>query len=321
MGHLPTPHRCNRPPARAGGFTLLELMMVVAVLAVLLGLSIGMLSRTDPSRAADSMLAGELRSAQFTARAEGLPTEVWIRRSHDGEPATVQSRLLVPIVAFHFEPGEPVLDDRLRATVAGTDVPQGRFGHARQPREGERAPLLRWPMAPELLALREGYVVRFDLKLTRRAAAAVLHLGQAVELHLDDEGRLRARFRSHAADGSIRLTTAAAPLPLPVATWCSIDVAWDGTAAWLSVDGREVARAAAEGAPVQERDDLFEIAPADSPVPGIVDEVRLLVFRLAPPQQLPIELVPERDQVIRYDARGETRDPTAVTFVKPEDKP
>lgn len=315
----------HRPPtathrsSRAGGFTLLELMMVIGVLAVLMGLSIGVLGRTDPQRVADSVLAGELRSAQVTARAEGLPTEVWIRRGRDGLPATVQSRLLAPIAAFHFEPGEPVLDERLRPTLGGADVPQGRYGHARESREGDRGPLLRWPVDPEMMNLREGFVVRFDLKLARRAAGKVLNFGTALELHLDDDGRLRGRWRTRGNSDAVQLATVSSAVPLPLERWCSVDAACDGTSAWLVVDGREVARTPAAGTPVQERDSVFEISPAEAPVPGIVDEVRLLVFKLGPAQDLPGELLPARDQVIHYDARGETDDVTTVAFVPPED--
>lgn len=123
----------------ARGFTLLELLVVIGVLSVLLGLSVGFLGRTDSQRIAAAILAGETRAAQMTARAEGVPTEVWVRPGVDGAAGTVQARLLQPAATFHFEPGERTLSDALRPQLAGEDVPNGRFGHGRRPLEDRKS--------------------------------------------------------------------------------------------------------------------------------------------------------------------------------------
>src|SRR5262245_56197212 len=111
------PRPSTRQTLGRGGFTLLELLVVMGVISVLFGVAIGFLGRTDPQMIADSMIAGETRAAQMTARAEGLPTEVWIRPGTDGGPATVQARLLQPVLTFHLEPGEDVLAESLRPTL------------------------------------------------------------------------------------------------------------------------------------------------------------------------------------------------------------
>src|SRR5688572_17523867 len=157
------PHHDRDRTESQRGFTLLELLVVVGVISVLMGLSLGILGKADPERLAASVLAGETRSAQMTARAEGVPTEVRIRPGVDGEPGTVQARLLLPVVSFHFEPGEDVLHESLRPAISGEDVPQGRFGHARRHREGERGALLHWLLGPADVDLAEGFVVRVDL--------------------------------------------------------------------------------------------------------------------------------------------------------------
>src|SRR5687767_6237770 len=128
------------PMPRHAGFTLLELLIVIGVLSVLTGLSLGYLGRTDVTAVANSVLAGELRAAQLTARSEGVATEVLLRPGADNQPATVQARLLQPVVTFHFEPNEVSLDESLRPVVAGEDVPGGRFGHARRPKLDDKLP-------------------------------------------------------------------------------------------------------------------------------------------------------------------------------------
>ena len=81
---------------RSAGFTLLELLVVIGILSVLTGLSVGYLGRTDPEMVARSILEAELRSAQLTARSEGIPTDVSVRQNQDGL-WQVQARLLQPV--------------------------------------------------------------------------------------------------------------------------------------------------------------------------------------------------------------------------------
>lgn len=304
------------------GFTLIELLVVSAVLAVLFGLAIGFLGRTDPRAVADSILAGELRAAQLTARAEGLPTEVHVRPGLDGEPATVQSRLLQPVAVFRFEPGEPVLDESLRGTLGGEDVPQGRFGHARRNRPGDKAPVLRWAVPPEVADLREGFALRLDLWLEARSACTVLRLGGLAELQLDDDGQPRARVRLQGgAAGSTPVAALRSKVGLPVRRWCTLDLACDGSSAWLSLDGRELDRAVAEGRPLHDERDVLDVSPGDAAVAGLVDEVRLFAYAFGQSQQLPVQLQPDRAYRIPFDARGEPTTSTAVRLLLPEEQP
>lgn len=310
------------PHARAGddsGFTLLELLVVIGVLSVLMGLSVGMLGKTDSHRIAASVLAGETRAAQMTARAEGVPTEVWVRPGVDGASGTVQARLLQPAASFHFEPDQLVLNDTLRPQVIGADVKNGRFGHGRRNLAEERGPLLRWPLGPALVDLREGFVVRLDLWLDGRQAATVLRLGKGIELLLDDDLRPHARLRLRGAGGATALASIDKQEPLPLRRWCTLELACDGQNAWIGVDGRELGRTRADGGVPQEPDTALEVSPGEAAVPGIVDEVRMLVFGFGPAQDLPNDLQPATTYRLGFDARGEPLDNPTVAFVAPED--
>ncbi|MFO0278417.1 MAG: Tfp pilus assembly protein FimT/FimU, partial [Planctomycetota bacterium] len=207
----------------ADGFTLLELLVVIGVLSVLTGLSIGFLGKSDPKMVADAVLGGELRAARLSARAEGVPTEVLVQPGADGAagaPARVQARQLRPAVAFRFEPGQAFEDESLQPALGGEDAPDGRFGHGRRVAPGGKAAVVRWSPPSSLLDLRDGFVVRFDLLLESAGPATLLRLPPAIELTLDAEGRLRARLRGNGVGaGEGRLVPVAAAQPLPRGRW------------------------------------------------------------------------------------------------------
>ncbi|MCA8951263.1 MAG: prepilin-type N-terminal cleavage/methylation domain-containing protein [Planctomycetes bacterium] len=318
------PERAHGTPTRslAAGFTLLELMIVCGVLAVLFGLAVGFLGKTDPTLVADSILAGELRAAQWTARAEGLPTEVLVTPGPDGLAATVQSRLLEPIASFHFEPNEPVLDASLRGALAGRDVEQGRFGHGRANVEGQTAPVLRWVSPPSVIDLSQGFALRLDLRLDARGSCTLLRWGGIVELRLDADSKPEARLKlTGGTEAASNVATLKSRLALPLRQWCTLDVACDGRECWLAVDGRELGRSVADGQPQQDDRDTLDVALGDDPVPGTVDEVRVFAYSFGPVQRLPKELQPDRPYRIEFDARGEPVGSTAVKLLLPEERP
>lgn len=304
--------------AKAAGFTLLELMVVIGILSLLLGLSVGYLGRSDPRMVADAILASELRSAQLTARAEGVPTEVLLRPGENGQTATAQSRLLRPVVAFHCEPQEAFENEVMRPTLGGDDVVCGRFGHARRPPADGKQALLAWPAPPSLLDVRDGFVVRLDLWLERRATATVLRLPPALELSLDADARPTARLRVRGLGGKA-LVAVTSELPLPLDRWCTIDVGCDGRTAWLSCDGRVLGQAVADGAVEQEDDGVFEVAPAQAAFAGMVDELRWFVYAWSPPQNFPSAVQLDRVYRFAFDARGEPTAQPEVKFGLPEE--
>ncbi|MCK5941519.1 MAG: prepilin-type N-terminal cleavage/methylation domain-containing protein [Planctomycetes bacterium] len=316
----PSTLRAPRPTGRAAsgpsaaGFTLIELLAVIGIISVLMGIGLGYLGRTDPEMVAQTILRGERRAAQMTARAEGVPTEVWVRPGLENEPATVQSRLLEPVVSFQFEPGQPFLDQRLRPALAGEEVAAGRFGAARRPHPEDKLPLLRWPVPPLLADLRDGFVLRIDLYLEQRRDCVVVDMPPMLEVRLDDDLRPDARLRLVDGNGETQRVSVQGQLSMPLRRWTTLEVGYDGRAFWLQVDDREFGRVTAEGQPQQKQEMTLDLSPVEAAVPGIVDELRLLAFAFAPPQYLPIELQPTRTFRFTYDKRGEPVDQPVLVY-------
>ena len=303
------------PQSRSAGFTLLELLAVIGVISVLLGIGIGYIGKTDPDLIFGSILAGERRAAQMTARAEGVPTEVIVRPGLEAEPAIVQAHLLQPAIVFHFEPQTPVLDERMRPELGGEDVVAGRFGHARRSMPGDKTSLVHWAVAEEVVDARDGFVMRVDLYLERRGSCVVIDMPPLLEVRLDQNLRPDVRMSMTALGGEKVRKNMKSEQSLPLERWVTLEVGADGSSLWLAVDGREFARTDAVGSPEQSPEMVLDVSPKESPIPGLVDEFRIMVFEYAAAQQLPIELQPTRVFRFTYDKRGEPVDAPTITWV------
>ena len=104
---------------RAAGFTLLELLVVLAVMAVLTGIGVGILQRgsTDLDLAL-SILRDQMRVASNSAVARGLPTEVEVVPGEDR--FWLRTQVSSAVGFWHLEPDERWFDRRLRPQLTGS---------------------------------------------------------------------------------------------------------------------------------------------------------------------------------------------------------
>ena len=307
--------RYTPPESRSAGFTLLELVVVIGVSSVLLGVGVGYLGKTDPNMIAGSILAGERRAAQMTARAEGVPTEVVVMPGLEAEPATIQSHLLLPALSFHFEPGTPFIDERLRPVLSGDEVRAGRFGYARRSVMDDKEPLVQWSVAPEVFDARDGFLIRLDLYLEARENCVVIDMAPLLEVRLDQSLRPDARLSLMALGGDKVRKNLVSAQALPLERWVTLEIGADGTSFWLAANGRDLARMEATGAPFQGDDMVLAISPTESPIPGMIDELRMMVFEYSPAQLLPMELQLTRTFRFTYDKHGQPVNAPKITWV------
>lgn len=112
---------------RVAGFTLLELVIVMAILSALLGIGVGAFrSLARPEQTALQQVKGALRKARLFARAEGVPASVVIQPAR-GQLFTVAMRT---VGNWHFEDmagtGWPRDADHLEGRI----LPDGALGAA-----------------------------------------------------------------------------------------------------------------------------------------------------------------------------------------------
>lgn len=174
----------------------------------------------------------------------------------------MQSRLLQPVLTFHFEPGQEYLDD-----VCGARSGAGRR-HAEPPRPCPATarrrpdPLLHWQLTPSIADLRDGFVVRVDLWCDERGHATLLRLPPTLDVQVDAQLRPRARLKvQRQGDSGPVSIGVGSELSLPVRRWCTLDIGCDGQHAWLSLDGRELGRTVADGGPQQDEPMPLELSP------------------------------------------------------------
>lgn len=300
---------------RQAGFTLLELLSVLGVMAVLAGFGLGFLQRgsTDLDLAL-GIVRDQLRVAANTATARALPAEVEVL---PGEIVGLRARVSRAVGFWHFEPEERWFDRRLRPQLIGTPEPAGRFGHAFRPDPETGDAMLTVPAgAHDLFDLTDGFALRLDLRLDERTPMGVARLGRGFELALDGALRPVAKVTLEGGQGKPgAVVELRADRPLRAGAWTTLELAFDGAQLRLRIDGREAARAAAAGEVFRGAGDALEVSFGRTPILGLVDEVQLFAYERTELLRLPVDVtLEEHPPLVRFGSRGELLAPARFTL-------
>jgi prepilin-type N-terminal cleavage/methylation domain-containing protein len=301
---------------RQGGFTLLELMAVVGVIAVLMGLGLGFLGRTSGVPEARVAIGAELRLAALDARSRGMPTEVVLTPGELALPAEVRARALLPVAVYPFDPGVQPVSLELLGREGGQIVDEGRCGKARRLGGEDDGAALTVALAPRTVDFQSGLAVRLDLHLDERGAGQVFKLGEALQVYLDPDAQPRVRFVSRGADGRAGDAYNLQPeVALPVRRWCQFEVGADGSNLWCALDGRVLQVVPCTQRLHQTNGDVFEVLPTGEPLAAAVDEVQLFQYAFSEPSRLQQGLELKEPVRVRFDALGRAVATGPIRFV------
>ncbi len=276
------------------GFSLIELLLVMALIGILLGTGMGLIMGLQPGdRAVQGQVEETLRLAQRTSMAYGTPTQVLL----DPQNHTIAAQVVRTVGTWHFESPQLAGGGSLDGIWLGpTDPPlvaAGWLGSALDLSGGgapgqfqvalEEEPAFDWS---------EGFHLRFGVRMHTWRAAPLLQLGDGLVVAASARGALGAEFRAQvtgdqgqARRGSrVRVETDAGLLRL--GEWVQVEVIYDRQALSVFVDGIERVRRP-ELAPVWMGEPYLRLSSKELPFPGDIDNLVIAVMEVLPPQELP----------------------------------
>jgi prepilin-type N-terminal cleavage/methylation domain-containing protein len=262
-------------PAR--GFTLLELLIVLTIMAILLGIGLGVFARLDfGDRAASSLVESTIRSAHNWAVARQAPARVTI----DAANGTIRAEGQHLIGTWHFESmpiqgafgldglssGGQLVDDGFQGKALSF---VGEPAHSRV-----EIPVQHDPSYD----LRAGFAVRCALRVEAGQGGAVLKIGDSVGLETNEEAAVKGWILAEGVDdqgnvqkgGKIPIETP--PLALPPARWAQVEFRYDRRRMQLLVNSTVLAEVR-ETAPVWKIESPLVISPGNAAFPGAIDSL------------------------------------------------
>ena len=286
----------KRVGADESGFTLVELLLVMALIALILGVGVGMFSRLDlGDRVAVALVQDALRSAQNFAVARSAPARVRIDAATGG---IVADGMLV-IGTWHFESLPPSGAFGIDGVAQGGHLVEDGYQGKALSFEGEPArSKVEFPVQGEpSWNLHEGFQLRCALRPAPprdgQGGGAVLALGETLGLETTADGGLRAWFAAEVQDENGtgvrrggRIPIEAPPASLVPGRWSVVDLQYDRRRFRLLVDGAEAA-SVEEGEPVSKVDAALVLSPANAAWPGAIDNLSMSATAAREESRLP----------------------------------
>lgn len=252
------------------GWTLLELLLVLGILAVVLGTGLGALAAADPGpERAVSAVRSVLRAAASAATARGEGARVRFDRA--GSRLWLESSAVVG--TWHFEGslrGAFGLDGETRGVRWIDDGWLGRaiaFDGTSDSSAGVAVD------AEPAFDPGLGFALELALRRDNSRGARVLELGSSIALEIGAAGDLRGRFAlepEKAGDPVPQAFVQSPPGMVTLERWTLVGFAYDGRRATLSIEGACVASTDVEGR-VAEIDGPLVLSAPEQPFAGALD--------------------------------------------------
>jgi prepilin-type N-terminal cleavage/methylation domain-containing protein len=292
------------------GFTLVELLIVMSLIAVLLGLGLGVFAKLDlGDRVAASSVQNVIRAAHNWSIAQGTGARVRI----DASAGTIRSEGFLPVGTWHFE-SEPFQGafDIQGASAGGHLVENGFEGHALS-FDGEtgRPHVVFAVKQDSSWTFTEGFAIRCAVRMSGHEGGSLLDLGGAVGIETTSDGAIKAWFVAQRSDdeqaqgrgGRVAMGTNAGLLAPN--RWAQIAVEYDRRAFTILVDGQPATRLA-ETAPVVKLEGDLVLSPSQTAFPGDIDNLVVASLTSGDVTQLTpgIGFTKETPAVIAFEAGG-----------------
>ena len=283
------------------GVTLLELLLVMAVIGLVLGAGVGVISTLDvQSDRAALVVRGALRAAQSTARTEQQPA--WVAAEEDG------SRLVVgvPRAVYSGGFGGPLEGGARGVTptpIGARLVDEGYLGGSVALTDGGLD--ARVEIALDLLGgldLTEGFALRVHVRPSDLDGGRIVGLGEWVGLDARADGVVLGFVQP---DGAQRVDVRSDRGALAAGRWTELGLVYDRARLRLLVDGFPVGIVEV----TQRLGVLTEpvvLGGRPRPFPGLVDELVLWSYERSEPIALPETVAWPSDApaVVRFGPDG-----------------
>jgi hypothetical protein len=288
------------------GLTLLELLLVLFLLALLAGMSLGFLSTLDLGRrAARGLVKSVVRSAANTAVASSSRAEVRIDKAQ-GE---LHAQVLRVVGTWHFERSLAGAFGIDGTADAGLFTDDGYLGGALSfaGRYGATATI---PVERDSsFDLRDGFALECAVSWEEAGGGRILSIGDTCSLELGGAGEVRGRFTASglrdgepAAGASVVVVSPGGALSS--GRWSRLRLAYDRRELALEVDGVRVA-SVEETAQVWRVDGPLVLSDPRRPFPGRIDELLVRAVTAGETARLPDGVtIAEAPAAVHFAAGG-----------------